>query len=767
MNDNSTVCNRPQLTGLLKRFGYCLLLIFCIKFAATAWAGERATLGNTTSMPLAASIDPGVRQTLSLLRQSSATDGTVRIIVGVRAAFAPEGELSSTAAEFQRREISEMHSAVLDKVRSLKRKPETTKRFTGLPFMALEVTSAELEALAGLTEITSIVEDRKSAPHLAQSVPLIGGVTAWANGYSGAGQTVAVLDTGVDKTHPFLAGKVISEACYSTNSITKGASTLCPGGATASTAPGSAMPYTSGVCPAGECDHGTHVAGIAAGNGASLLGVGYSGVAKDASVVAIQVASRFTPSACGSTSACVMSYDSDQILGLQRIYELRNSYHIAAVNISLGGGSYSSQGLCDSDNLSMKAAIDNLRAVNIATVVSSGNDGYASRMSAPACISSAISVGATWDVAGVNNSCAGNNLGTTKVNDVACYSNAAPFLNLLAPGSLITSSIPSNGYAQWNGTSMAAPHVTGAWALLKQKNSAEIVATALSKLSATGLPVTDPRNGNVKPRIRIDAALSASPPSARLINLSSRGQVQTGNDVMIGGFIISGFAPKTVVVRASGPSLAASGINNFLANPKLQLFSGPNQIAFNDNWQSADNQATLAASGFAPGNPLEAAIYTTLAPGAYTAIVTGIGDTAGVGIVEVFEIDHPEIPLINISTRGQVLTGNDVMIGGFIIQGTNPQTVVVRALGPSLAAAGITTPLANPMLQLFSGSTQIAVNDNWQSDPQAAALQASGFAPSDPKEAAMLITLNPGAYTAVITGVGSTTGVAIFEVFAK
>jgi hypothetical protein len=244
-------------------------------------------------------------------------------------------------------------------------------------------------------------------------------------------------------------------------------------------------------------------------------------------------------------------------------------------------------------------------------------------------------------------------------------------------------------------------------------------------------------------------------------------QVLTGNDVMIGGFIIGGAASKTVVVRARGPSMLANGIVNYLANPMLQLFSGPNQIAFNDNWQTAGNQSTLLASGFAPSDSQEAAIYTTLAPGAYTAIVTGVGGTTGVGIIEVFEVDKPEVPLINISTRGQVLTGNDVMIGGFIIQGSSPQTVVVRARGPSMLANGIANYLANPMLQLFSGPNQIAVNDDWQNAANQADLLASGFAPSEPLEAAILITLNPGAYTAIVTGVGGTTGVGIIEVFAR
>ena len=253
----------------------------------------------------------------------------------------------------------------------------------------------------------------------------------------------------------------------------------------------------------------------------------------------------------------------------------------------------------------------------------------------------------------------------------------------------------------------------------------------------------------------------------RLGNISTRMQVLTGNDVLIGGFIIGGSAPKTVVVRARGPSLAPFGITNFLANPKLDLYSGQTVIASNDDWATATNAAALTASGFAPENAQEAAVLVTLSPGAYTAVVSGSGGGTGVGIVEVFEVDLPEVPLANISTRGQVLTGNDVMIGGFVIQGSAPQTVIVRARGPSLADFGITNPLANPVLQLFSGQTMVAMNDNWQSSAEAGQVLSRGFAPASPFESAILITLNPGAYTAIVTGAGGTTGVGIIEVFAQ
>jgi hypothetical protein len=258
------------------------------------------------------------------------------------------------------------------------------------------------------------------------------------------------------------------------------------------------------------------------------------------------------------------------------------------------------------------------------------------------------------------------------------------------------------------------------------------------------------------------AALTDPP---RLANISTRLQVLTGENVLIGGFIIGGSAAKTVVVRARGPSLAAQGVPGTLANPNLQLFSGATQIAQNNDWSTASNATAIQQSGFAPSDGNESAIMTTLNPGAYTAIVTGVAGGTGVAIVEVFEVDAPTVPLINISTRGLVQTGDNVMIGGFIIQGNGPQTVVVRARGPSLVAQGVSGVLANPNLQFFSGATQIAQNNDWGQAANAAAIQASGFAPSDPNESAIMMTLNPGAYTAIVTGVAGGTGVAIVEVF--
>jgi hypothetical protein len=268
------------------------------------------------------------------------------------------------------------------------------------------------------------------------------------------------------------------------------------------------------------------------------------------------------------------------------------------------------------------------------------------------------------------------------------------------------------------------------------------------------------------------AVLALNPP--RLANISTRGQVLTNNDRMIAGFIIGGSASKTVVVNVAGPNLVQYGIANALPNPKLTLVRSSDQvvIASNDDWQTQTNPADVAAlqaAGFQPNNAAEPAIIATLAPGAYTAIVEGNPFT-GVGLVGVFEVDRADVPLINISTRGQVQTGNDVMIAGFIIHGNGSQKVVINVAGPSLNQYGL-PGLANPTITLVrsSDNTIIGTNDNWQTQTNpgdVALITAAGFQPNDPLEPALIATLPNGAYTVVVSGVNNTTGVGLVGVFA-
>ena len=275
---------------------------------------------------------------------------------------------------------------------------------------------------------------------------------------------------------------------------------------------------------------------------------------------------------------------------------------------------------------------------------------------------------------------------------------------------------------------------------------------------------------------------------ARLGNISTRGFVQTGNNVMIGGFIIEGTGPKMVILRAIGPELAAPPFNipNALANPRLELHNGTGAlIASNDNWQTtviagiitASQVSAIQNSGHAPTQPSESAIIATLQPGNYTAIVRGVNNTIGVALVEVYDISPNATSILgNISTRGFVQIGNNVMIGGFIVQGTGQKTVIVRAIGPELSAPPFNIPnaLANPTLELHTGNgALIARNDNWQTTiiggiitaSQVSAIQNSGHAPTQPSESAIIATLSPGNYTAIVRGVNNTTGVALVEMY--
>jgi hypothetical protein len=254
---------------------------------------------------------------------------------------------------------------------------------------------------------------------------------------------------------------------------------------------------------------------------------------------------------------------------------------------------------------------------------------------------------------------------------------------------------------------------------------------------------------------------SPTPTPTTFGNISTRLRVETGDNVLIGGFIITGAQAKKVMVRAIGPSLPLVGV---LADPTLELHDGAGTlITSNDNWMDAPNRQEIIDSTLAPTNDLESAILTTLDPGLYTAIVRGVNDTTGIGLVEAYDLElAADSILANISTRGLVQTGDNVMIGGIIILGTDAQEVLLRAIGPSLPVAGA---LADPTLELHDkDGVVIAGNDNWRSD-QEADIIATTIPPTNDAESAILMTLAPDAYTAIVRGKGNTTGVALVEAY--
>ncbi|HSH40232.1 MAG TPA: hypothetical protein VK993_15770 [Chthoniobacterales bacterium] len=250
------------------------------------------------------------------------------------------------------------------------------------------------------------------------------------------------------------------------------------------------------------------------------------------------------------------------------------------------------------------------------------------------------------------------------------------------------------------------------------------------------------------------------------LNISTRLNVQTGENVMIGGFIITGNAPKKVLVRGLGTSLTQAGIVGALADPTLELIGDGRVIASNDNWKESQ-EAEIASSGVAPRSDFESAIVRTFSPGAYTAVVRGRNNGTGVALVELYDLDQAaDAKLANISTRGLVQTGENVMIGGFILGGSGLETnVLVRALGPSLGDDGVAGALQDPTLELYDkDGSLVAENDNWKST-QEAAIKATTIPPKRNEEAAILAPLRPGAYTAIVRGKNNTTGVGLVEVY--
>ncbi|HEY2712143.1 MAG TPA: peptidylprolyl isomerase [Chthoniobacterales bacterium] len=259
-----------------------------------------------------------------------------------------------------------------------------------------------------------------------------------------------------------------------------------------------------------------------------------------------------------------------------------------------------------------------------------------------------------------------------------------------------------------------------------------------------------------------------------LANISTRAVVGGGDNALIGGFIVRGDTPKRLILRAIGPSLAASaGLTNVLANPVLEVHDGTGTlIASNDNWQDDPNSQEVTEAGIAPADPNESAIVLTLPASSdglgYTALARGADGGSGVGLVEVYDVDSsPGSSVLNISTRSDVQTGDDVLIGGFIVFGAGSQDVLVRAIGPSLAAAGVTDSLGDPTLTLYNAQgTQIDFNDDWQDNPAKDQIEATTIPPGDPKESAVLDTLAPGSYTAIVRGAANATGTGLVEVYA-
>lgn len=413
---------------------------------------------------------------VSRLRNIANRQGQVRVLVVLAvpdtAAFGAMNDANRTQV------IAQTRNTVLASVAG--QNVAVQREYEHFPIVALRVDAAALDILAASPNVVSIERDALHAPDLdvsATQVQADGADGAWERGRTGSGWAVAILDTGVNKNHTNLAGRVISEACYSDN--------LCPGGAASSTAANSGLDCSTTIT---GCGHGSHVAGIVASTHATNRGIAYN-----ASIIAIKVFSSVSGSDCtsfGLSSPCALTYSSDYIAGLNRVYDLRNTYNIAAANMSLGGGKWTSQATCNADNASIQTAINTLRGATIGVAVSSGNSGYSNGMGRPACVSAATSVGSV-----------------SSTDSVAGSSNAASFLDLLAPGVSIYSVNSNGGFTNKSGTSMAAPHVAAAFAILKQADSGATVTEMENALKGNGFMVYDPKIGLNFPRIRLSMAL--------------------------------------------------------------------------------------------------------------------------------------------------------------------------------------------------------------------------------------------------------------------
>jgi uncharacterized repeat protein (TIGR01451 family) len=529
-----------------------------------------------------------------------AEEGFVRVIAGLRlpkATFTPEGTLtSSEAVEAQRQLIATTRDALLGSLADYS--AEAYASWESLPYVALKVDAEALEQLINSRYVTTVQEDSLSRPHLASATAHIGADVTWDAGYGGLGQTVVILDTGIDADHPFFGGRVVHEACFSAGA---GGQTLCPGGGNTQTGLGSADALTA-QCLNGTaqlCDHGSHVAGIAAGqdpgppNGPAG---GYNGIAPEANIIAIQVFTRFNGAGDCAPGAppCVLTWDSDQLSALNYVNtNLRPNWSIASVNMSLGGGMNTSA--CDGD--ARKAAIDNLLSNGIATVISSGNEDWTDALGAPGCISTAVTVGNVFDPS----------------DDVT--DNIHAVVDLLAAGRNVDSSVPDDTYGNKSGTSMAAPQVTGAFAMIKAIDPSMSVGDILSLLQTTGVLVRDnrppnPANanaGHVKPRIQLDAAVAAVTEA----NLRVFKDCKPDDAMLVGDT-----ATCTIVVENLGPdaAIAVSAIDQYVSNGTFEfgtVTTAAGTCTATPNPQMGSGTVTCELGGMAAGASVTIQIQVT------------------------------------------------------------------------------------------------------------------------------------------------------------
>lgn len=527
----------------------------------------------------------------------------------------PQAELPFGADEFavRRASIAEVRASLLDQVfgsklsrasdvgaKAIADGPRLSRKLGNIPTMAMELTLVEIEKLAENSSVLRIYPEQLSRAFLEESTVLVGAPVVWAAGSEGANVAVAVLDTGSSHQHTMINGRITGSACFS-STVGTSSTTFCPGGTNSeiSVSAGENCPVndpaTTGTTEGiSGCSHGTHVASTAMGAPMTLTnGTTLAGVARGSNLVAIQVFSQFNQaSACDPNPApCILSYSSDQLAALDYVVNNAGSLNIAAANMSLGGGDeITSASVCDGQNSAMKTLIDQLRTLGVATVIASGNDSFVTGVTAPGCISSAVTVGST-----------------TKSDSVSSFSNSSELVDLLAPGSSIRAAYPFVGGQSYSsvssGTSMAAPHVAGAFALLRSAHPGASVQEIEDALKATGIPLNDGRlNAITKPRIRVDLASA----------LLTSGGTGLGDVALtpIAGFLAigdlsnpGGFSTRVYTLTNNGTAAA-----NYT-------------VAGDQNWLGFDNTSgTIAANG-GTANVTVSVVLANLVPGQ-----TGVGE---------------------------------------------------------------------------------------------------------------------------------------------
>ncbi len=462
--------------------------------------------------------------TADSLRTTIQKEGRARVVVKLRMSQQRRNAnaLANLSAVSYRAEIRSKQQNVRDRLWGTAHR--VRREFRSLPYVALDVDAVGLARLeTAVVDVQGIYEDILVEPLLSESIFQIEADLAHATGGDGTGTAVVVIDTGVDKDHPFLSNKLLAEACFAFDE--DGITGACPNGQPTQLTTGAGAPCA--FAP-DTCRHGTHVAGIAAGTGPD-----FTGVAPAADLIAIQVFHQ--SSLCFGRPDCASAFMSDIAAALEHVYDIHDQYPIASVNMSIGGGSYTSE--CDATFPFILDAINNLKSVGIATVVASGNSSTTDAISSPACVSSAISVSAV-----------------DEGDVVANFASVSNDLDLFAPGTSIISSIPGVEYASFSGTSMATPHVAGAWAVLAQMYPDSTVDENLLLLETTGKLVADhrPGAGVARPRIRLSGAVGIENPVpvVSTVTPSSLNAWGPQTTLVING---SGFARSSVILLNGQP----------------------------------------------------------------------------------------------------------------------------------------------------------------------------------------------------------------------